>query len=272
MRTSTYQTPWLPARLRCAHPALSAAAVLAFSYVVLLAILSGAGLIVTHLLAHSVGRWDDHVNAWFVGQRTATGNRVTGDFTLLANAPGTIGVAVLVAIVTIVRGRGRLAALLVVGLVTELAVFLSSNYIVARPRPHVSHLGSTPSTYSWPSGHVAATFVLYGGTAVIVTLVTRRALPRILAWSVAGLITGCVAVSRMYRGDHHPTDAMAGFVLGVGALCAAGLVCRAWAISSAHRRDRDEVRDLSTPAAPGGDHPLDRPDPAPPEPQPVGQA
>ena len=50
-----------------------------------------------------------------------------------------------------------------VGLAAELAVFLSTNYLCRSPvavRPR--RLGSTPSTSSWPSGHVAATAVLYG--------------------------------------------------------------------------------------------------------------
>ena len=56
----------------------------------------GGGLVITHALAHSVGAWDEHVNALFARHRTPTGNRVTGDFTLLANTPGIAGVAVVV--------------------------------------------------------------------------------------------------------------------------------------------------------------------------------
>jgi membrane-associated phospholipid phosphatase len=203
--------------------------VVAGSYLALTVVLVGAGLLITHLLAHSVGRWDDHTNAWFAHHRTSTGNRVTGDFTLLANTFSVVGVAAVVAVIALVRRRAHLAVLLGIGLVVELAVFLTTTYAVARPRPSVPHLGSTPSTFSWPSGHVAATFVLYGGIAVIVTLVTRRLLPRILTWTLAGLLTACVGLSRIYRGDHHPSDAIAGLVLGAGALCAAVMAVRTWA-------------------------------------------
>ena len=171
------------------HPLSAGGLVVAGSYLVLTVVLVGAGLLITHVLGHSVGRWDDHVNAWFAHHRTSTGNRVTGDFTLLANTFSVVGVAAAVAVIALVRRRARLAVLLGIGLVVELAVFLTTGNLVARPRPSVPHLGSTPSTSSWPSGHVAATVVLYGGIALIVTLATRRLLPRIVTWTLAGLLT-----------------------------------------------------------------------------------
>jgi membrane-associated phospholipid phosphatase len=122
--------------------------------------------------------------------------------------------------------------LLVIGLAIELAAFLSTTYLVARPRPHVQHLGSTPSTFSWPSGHVAATLVLYGGIALLVMMATPRLFPRMVAWIVAVALTLSVAVSRIYRGEHHPTDTMAGVVLGVGAVWAAVLVIRTWGLAA----------------------------------------
>ena len=56
---------------------------------------------------------------------------------------------------------------IVVGLPLELAAFLTANYLVARPRPSVPKLGDQPGTYSYPSGHIAATIVLWGAVAVL---------------------------------------------------------------------------------------------------------
>jgi undecaprenyl-diphosphatase len=196
---------------------------------VLMVVLIASGLVITHPLSHSVGRWDEQVNALFARHRTSIGNRVTGDFTVLANTVSILVVAAVVSVIAVVRRRARWAVLLVIGLVVELALFLAVNYVVARPRPRVPHLGSTPSTFSWPSGHVAATFVLYGGIALVVMMVTRRLLPRILSWTAAAVLTTVVGLSRVYRGDHHPTDVMAGLALGVGALCVALLALRVWA-------------------------------------------
>src|SRR4029077_3405638 len=140
------------------------------------------------------------------------------------------GVAVVAGAVTVllfVRKWGHAALLLLLGLGVELSVFLSTTYLVARPRPHVPHLGSTPSTFSWPTGHAAATFVLYGGIAVLVALATANRVLRLNAWVAAVAVAGAVAVSGVYRGEHHPTDVFAGVLLGIGALSAAVFALRA---------------------------------------------
>lgn len=222
------------ARYRARHwpgwPAVTVGGrVVGIGFLLLTLVLVAGGLVISHALAHSVGRWDDHINALFASHRTPTDNRITGDFTVFANAPAVIGVALVVSVVAALCHRARLAALVVLGLVIEVAVFLTSSYIVGRPRPHEPHLGSTPSTYSWPSGHVAAIFVLYGGIALIITMTTSRVLPRVFAWVAAAAITTCVGLSRIYRGDHHPTDAIAGLLLGAGALFVGSLAVRVWA-------------------------------------------
>jgi membrane-associated phospholipid phosphatase len=68
---------------------------------------------------------------------------------------------------------------------------------------------------------------------------------RVLAWIVAAVATTWVALSRVYEAEHHPTDAMAGLLLGVGALSAAVLAIRpAWAATG--RRSMAGVRERST--------------------------
>ena len=155
-------------------------------------------------------------------------DRLSGDFTVLADTAGVpVGGGGRHAVL-LLRRWGRFAWLLAAGLAVELSVFLATNYAVERPRPQVAHLGSTPSTSSWPSGHVAATAVLYGGIAVLVMVATSRRLPRLAAWTVAVALTICVALSRIYRGEHHPIDTIAGFCLGAAALGAAVFVIRVW--------------------------------------------
>ena len=237
-------------------PACSSGARIAGAgYLVLTITLITAGLVVSHVLTHSIGRWDDHINVLFARHRTHTDDLITGAFTILANAPAITGVAAIVSAMAAVTHRARLALLLVIGLLVELACFLSVNYAVERPRPHVRHLGTTPATYSWPSGHVAATLVVYGGIALMVTLTTRRFLPRFLAWTVAVAVTTAVGLSRVYRGEHHPTDAIAGLVLGAGALFTATLVVRARAArvpageesgrSAGRTRTADKIADVA---------------------------
>jgi len=206
------------------------------SFVVMGAFIVALGLIVTHVLEHgSIGVWDHHVSQWFYRHRTGGWNRITGDVTYMADTFEVAGVAAVATIVLLIRRWGRSSFLLVAGLVIELSVFLTANKIVARPRPGVSHLGGTPSTYSFPSGHTAATVVLYGGIAVIVTVATTRQWLRVVMWVIAIVLTVSVGLSRVYRGEHYPTDVLAGLVSGVGALYASIFIIRVAGVNRSTR-------------------------------------
>ncbi len=225
-RAKAARAPWR--RYLHEHPVLSGATAVLIGYLILAAVLVAAGLVITHPLGHSVGAWDEHVNSWFARRRDSAANRLSSDFTFLADTPGIAVVATVAVVITFLLRRARLGVMLIVALVTELTVFLTVNYAVKRPRPHVARVASTPSTYSWPSGHVAATLTLYGGIALIVAAMTARPVPRAAAWLVAVCLVVCVAASRVYEGEHHPTDALGGLLLGVGALWVANRAIKAW--------------------------------------------
>lgn len=213
----------------------TAAAVVA-SFAVMSIILVALGLLITHVLEHgSIGVWDHHVSQWFDRHRTARWDRVTGDLTDMADTFEVAGVAAFVTVVLLVRRWGRRAFLLAAGLAIELSVFLTANQIVARPRPAVSHLGGTPSTYSFPSGHTAATIVLWGGIAVIVAVSTTRWWARVVMWTLAVVLTVAVGLSRVYRGEHYPTDVISGAVLGIGSLAAGVFIIRVTGVSHYHQ-------------------------------------
>jgi undecaprenyl-diphosphatase len=105
--------------------------------------------------------------------------------------------------------------LLVVALVGELALFLATAMIVARPRPPVAHVDAAlPPTSSFPSGHTGAAICLFGGIAVIVWC-TVRARWRWVVAALAAVLVVTVATARMYRGAHYLTDAVGAVVLAV---------------------------------------------------------
>ncbi|GAC1410660.1 MAG: hypothetical protein NVSMB57_04630 [Actinomycetota bacterium] len=219
----------LALRIGGRHPLLGIAAAALISYVAITGILIAAGMLMTHVLAHGgIGHWDDQVGLWFVRQRTRLMNGISGDFTWIADTLGIVVVAAAITALLLFRRWRWVAALLPVGLVFELTSFLTSNYLVARARPAVKHLGSTPSTFSWPSGHSAASVVLYGGIALLVMAATRHLLPIVLAWTGTFIVDVGVGLSRVYRGEHHITDVAAGYLLGLGALATAVYVVRAW--------------------------------------------
>ena len=118
-------------------------------------------------------------------------------------------------------GHGRHAALVLFAVGLEFGSFLLVGAIIDRARPPVETLTSVPSTPSFPSGHVAAAFVLYGTLA----LCARSLNPKVPAWVwgfpiFIGLL---VAFARLYEGVHYPTDVTGGYLLGVLALFGAAL-------------------------------------------------
>ena len=54
-------------------------------------------------------------------------------------------------------------------------------------------------------------------------------------WICALAVPPIVAVSRMYRGMHHPTDTLAGLCMGIAALLLAILVARVTDVVSRRR-------------------------------------
>jgi undecaprenyl-diphosphatase len=107
----------------------------------------------------------------------------------------------------------------------ELATFLAAAAVVKRPRPEgVTHLDSNLPTSAFPSGHEAATACLYIAIAILV-IGHARGWWRWLFLIPAIAMPVLVALSRMYRGEHHPTD-----ILGSLVFAALWLTATCWLI------------------------------------------
>jgi undecaprenyl-diphosphatase len=216
--------------------------VVAIGYVALSAVMIAIGLVLTHALDASVGQWDLHVNRWFVTRRTTGLNDVTAVVTGAVNTLPVIGVAAVVVGVLWWRDRVREAAFLAIALTLEVTVFLTTAFVVARPRPAVPRLDSVPPTSSFPSGHTAAATVLFVGLAFVVICCTTAPLARVLSALLAAVFVTGVGFGRVYRGLHSPSDVFAGALLGI-----ACLVVAATAVRVASTRTTRSRR----PAAPG---------------------
>jgi membrane-associated phospholipid phosphatase len=184
-------------------------------FAVLLAVMAGLGWTVTHPLAH---HWpitvEDGLDRRLVQDRTPTLNRVTGLISTVSSTPFAIALTALAALgARLVFHRWREAFFVAGAVAVEAGVFLLTTLLVDRGRPAVPHLDSAPPTSSFPSGHTAAALALYGAVAV---LAWRRGAP----WPIWVLLALPLAVgmSRLYRGMHHPSDVVAGLLLGLMAL------------------------------------------------------
>lgn len=102
----------------------------------------------------------------------------------------------------------RTAVLLGLGNLTALAFEYLVKPLIARPRPALilpdARVIFTAHNYSFPSGHALAAFA----SAAALYHLDRRA-------GVAALILAAlIAFSRVYVGNHWPTDVLAGAVIG----------------------------------------------------------
>jgi undecaprenyl-diphosphatase len=107
----------------------------------------------------------------------------------------------------------------------ELAGFLAAAAVVRRPRPGVSHLDHHLPTSAYPSGHTAAACCVYVGLAILV-IGHARGWWRWLFLAPAVALPVLVALSRMYRGEHHPTDVLGGMVFAGLWLAATGTLIK----------------------------------------------
>ena len=82
------------------------------------------------------------------------------------------------------------------------------------PQPYAS--------YAFPSGHVLKAVVLFGFLSVI----AARTIPprwRWIPYSIAGLLTAAVALSRLYLGSHWLSDVLGSITLGLAWISALGI-------------------------------------------------
>jgi undecaprenyl-diphosphatase len=214
------------------HRVTAAIVMFIASYILVGAFTVGVGLLIVHVLVHgTIGLDERHIIHWFVRHRTSSWDRVSTKVTYLGDTITVIAAALIVTAVLAIRKCGRQSLLLIVGLLLEVAIFLTANNIVHRHRPFVLHVGGTPKTFSFPSGHSAASVVLYGGLAVLVCAVTSRRAVRFAAWFVATVLAVAVGLSRIYEGEHYPTDVLSGWIVGAVVLSLAVFLIR---MASAH--------------------------------------
>jgi membrane-associated phospholipid phosphatase len=195
------------------------------------------GLIVTDWSAAAgVRRWDTSVNRWFVAHGNGALDAASAVGSRLADTMTVIALGLVVATVVWWRRRDLGAVgILAIALVLEVTVFVTTTVVVDRARPPVRHLDAVPPTSSFPSGHTAAAIALYIGLAIIVRRSFQRGPGTTALTVVLALFPVAVALSRLYRGLHAPTDVFAGALLGLLALTIACAAARRASDASASR-------------------------------------
>jgi membrane-associated phospholipid phosphatase len=220
--------------------------------VALLVVLVLVGLFLAKVASHdAVGRADSSVSRWFAAHRSKDLNEVTHYTTDLAETPTIALLALLVvAGAALAWRRWREPLLVAVTVAGEVLLFLTITLLVDRPRPPVKHLDAAPPTSSFPSGHTAAAVALYGAVAVLASERARSAAVRWLFVAIGVLVPVVVALSRVYRGMHFPTDVVGGMILGVTWLF---VTTRAIRLGVVHRQLREGAQPGGRRAVPARD-------------------
>ncbi len=172
-----------------------------------------------------LGRFDDGVPRWLQTFRSPTWDHLSWLGSKAGDTHAILAVSLVFCPLALALWRQwRPVLFVVLAMVGELTLFLLTSAATGRPRPPVEQLDGQLPTSSFPSGHIAATLCLWTAIAIL-------SMARIRQWwrwaflAVAIVMPIVVAVSRMYRGMHHPTD-----VLGAALLAACWLGTLYWTL------------------------------------------
>ncbi len=211
------------------HPVIAFVVVVLVGFALLAALTVLAGwLLQTYVLPdHGIGHADEHVNVWLAAQRTATLNDVSFWLSGIGDVFAIPALVILTALGAMVMRKWRIAAFIVAAIAIEAATYRVATLVIDRHRPQVHRLDQLPVNASYYSGHTAASVAVYCGLALLITSRIRSTGLRIACWVIAVAIPLLVALSRMYRGMHHPTDVGAALLVGIGTLMVALAAARA---------------------------------------------
>jgi membrane-associated phospholipid phosphatase len=209
----------------------------------------GLGLFTTKVLLsiHAVADADEWLPQWLEEHRTAFLNDASYVASMMSHAPVLIPLVGLVVLMFVLRGRWRMASFPVQAGLAEALAYALTVAVVVRVRPDVVRLDTFNVNHSFPSGHVAAAIAVYGSLALLLTAHVRATWARFAIWTVAAAIPVAVALSRIYRGEHHPIDVLAGALMGIAALMVALFAARTARTVAELRAAKRAQRDI-TPA------------------------
>ena len=135
----------------------------------------------------------------------------------LGNEVALFVISSLVAVWLIYQRHSRLAGLLIAVMALEAITVVSIKWAVQRPRPVLPpdlYALASPSSYSFPSGHVAYTVAFLGILAYMLVHYWRRnGWPR---WTALALLLSpaiLMGLARVSWGVHWPSDVLGGYLL-----------------------------------------------------------
>jgi membrane-associated phospholipid phosphatase len=181
------------------------------------------------------------VNKSLQGGRTALWDNVTMVWSHIGNTEIVIGVCVImVGLIWYLTKQWWVAVIPAIAIAVQATVFVLATAVTGRDRPEVEHLDPAPPTSSYPSGHVGASTALYFTLAAVCQRIENPVLRRVLT-VICLVIPFLVAYARLYRGMHHVSDVVVGFLNGLTCAILAWLYLRRQGDRSVSGRVREKV-------------------------------
>lgn len=152
--------------------------------------------------------------------RTPWGDRLMVFFTGLGDIEAVVLTVLGIATLLLIRGHRRAFYYLLAATLFGLLAPLLLKYSLRIPRPPDAPAFLGP--WSFPSAHVLRSLTLYGFLSIMIA----RTLSREWRWfpySIAALMIGAIALSRLYLGVHWSTDILGSLTLGIAWIALLGI-------------------------------------------------
>ena len=181
--------------------------------VVLWVVIVGIGKLIEGPLGGLQG--ESSVNRALQAGRTPTWDTITMVWSRIGNTEIIIGTCVvMVALIWWLTKQWWVAIIPAIAISIQATVFVIATAVTGRDRPEVDHLDPAPPTSSYPSGHVGAATALYLVLAMMCQRIPNKGL-RFVLTVLCLVIPLLVGYARLYRGMHHLTDVLVGFLNGI---------------------------------------------------------
>ncbi|HWM98433.1 MAG TPA: phosphatase PAP2 family protein, partial [Streptosporangiaceae bacterium] len=216
------------------------------AWVLIVGIIVGIGELVTKAGNGNV-LGDRTIPHWFAARRTPGLTRWSEIFSTLGATQAILIVALATCVVFLAFTRHWRPVVFVAAVMAgELGAFLVAAAVVRRPRPGVTQLDQHLPTSAYPSGHEVATCCVYVAIAILV-IGHARGWWRWLFLVPAIAMPVLVAISRMYRGEHHPTDILGSLLFAALWLTATSALIK----PGADRHARQDITAVGRAVRPG---------------------
>ena len=215
-------------RMRRLHPLLVSWIVANVGAVLLAIVMIGLGFFVTKVLLSSsaVQDADEWLPKWAEDHRTPFLDDVSYGASTIADRPVLIPLIGVAGLILVLYKRWRMASFILQAALAEVLTYGLVTKIIKRHRPPVQQLDNFNLNHSFPSGHTAASVAIYGAIALLLAAHFKDIRVRVAIWTIAAAFPLFVASSRIYRGEHHPIDVIAGGLMGASALVIAVFAAR----------------------------------------------